>query len=31
VRNLSNKLYCIYVCYTNITLYVVFGIIRGFT
>jgi hypothetical protein len=28
---LSIKLYRIYVCYTNITLYVAFGIIRGFT
>jgi hypothetical protein len=26
-----NKLYRIYVCYTNITLYITFGIIRGFT
>jgi hypothetical protein len=25
------KLYRIYVCYTNITLYIGFGIIRGFT
>jgi hypothetical protein len=25
------KLYRIYVCYTNITLYITFGIIRGFT
>jgi len=29
VRNLSIKLYRIYVCYTNFTLYVAFGIIRG--
>jgi hypothetical protein len=28
---LSINLYRIYVCYTNITLYTVFGIIRGFT
>jgi hypothetical protein len=28
---LSIKLYRIYVCYTNITLYIAFGIIRGFT
>jgi hypothetical protein len=28
---LSIKLYRIYVCYTYITLYVVVGIIRGFT
>jgi hypothetical protein len=26
-----NKLYRIHVCYTNITLYIAFGIIRGFT
>jgi hypothetical protein len=26
---LSIKLYCIYVCYMNITLYIVFDIIRG--
>jgi hypothetical protein len=26
-----NKLYRIYVCYTNITSYIAFGIIRGFT
>jgi hypothetical protein len=26
-----NYLYRIYVCYTNITLYIAFGIIRGFT
>jgi len=31
VRNLSIKLYRIYVCYTNITLYIAFGIICGFT
>jgi hypothetical protein len=31
VRNLSIKLYRIYICYTNITLYIAFGIIRGFT
>jgi hypothetical protein len=31
VRNLSIKLYRIYVCYTNITLYIAFGIIRGLT
>jgi len=30
VHNLSIKLDRIYVCYTNITLYIVFGIIRGF-
>jgi len=30
VHNLSIKLYRIYVCYTNITLYIPFGIIRGF-
>jgi hypothetical protein len=30
VRNLSIKLYHIYVCYTNITLYIAFGIIRSF-
>jgi len=30
VRNLSIKLYRIYACYTNITLYIAFGIIRGF-
>jgi hypothetical protein len=28
---LSIKLYRIYVCYTTITLYIAFGIIRGFT
>jgi hypothetical protein len=28
---LSIKLYCIYVCYTNITLCIAFGIICGFT
>jgi hypothetical protein len=28
---LSIKLYCMYICYTNVTLYIVFGIIRGFT
>jgi hypothetical protein len=28
---LSIKLYRIYVCYTNITLYIAFGIIRSFT
>jgi hypothetical protein len=28
---LSIKLYRIYVCYTNITLYIAFGIIRGLT
>jgi hypothetical protein len=28
MRNLSITLYCIYVCYTNITLYIAFGIIR---
>jgi hypothetical protein len=28
---LSIKLYRIYVCYTNITLYIAVGIIRGFT
>jgi hypothetical protein len=28
---LSIKLHRIYVCYTNITLYIAFGIIRGFT
>jgi hypothetical protein len=28
VRNLSIKRYCIYVCYTNITLYIAFGIIH---
>jgi hypothetical protein len=28
---LSIKLYRIYVCYTNITLYIAFGIMRGFT
>jgi hypothetical protein len=28
VRNLSIKIYRIYVCYTNITLYIAFGIIR---
>jgi hypothetical protein len=27
---LSIKLYRSYVCYTNITLYIAFGIIRGF-
>jgi hypothetical protein len=31
LRNLSIKLYRIYVCYTNITLYIAFGIIRGRT
>jgi len=33
VRNLSIKPYRIYVCYTNITLYlyIAFGVIRGFT
>jgi len=31
VHNLSMKLYRIYVCYTNITLYIALGIIRGFT
>jgi len=31
VRNLSIKLYRIYVCYTNIKLYIALGIIRGFT
>jgi len=31
VRNVSIKLCCIYVCYTNITLYIAFGIIRYFT
>jgi len=31
VRNLSIKLYRIFVYYTNITLYTVFAIIRGFT
>jgi len=30
VRNLSIKLYRIYACYTNITVYVAFGIIRWF-
>ena len=29
MRNLSIKHYRIYVCYTNITLYVAFGVIRG--
>ena len=29
--NLSIKLYRIYVCYTNITLYIAFDIISGFT
>jgi len=29
LRNLSIKLYRIYLCYTNITLYIAFGIIRG--
>jgi hypothetical protein len=28
---LSTELYHIYVCYTNITLYIAFGIIRVFT
>jgi hypothetical protein len=28
---LSIKRYLIYVCYTNISLYIAFGIIRGFT
>jgi len=35
VRHLSIKLYRIYVCYTNITLYIqvyiAFGLIHGFT
>jgi len=31
VRNLSIKLYRIYVYYANITLYIALGIIRGFT
>jgi len=33
MRNLSIELYCIYVCYTNITLYlyIAFGIITSFT
>jgi hypothetical protein len=26
-----SKLYRIYVCYMNITLYIAFGLIRGFT
>jgi len=30
VHNVSNKLYRIYVYYTNITLCIAFGIIRGF-
>jgi len=31
VRNLSIKLYRIYEYYTNITIYIAFDIIRGFT
>jgi hypothetical protein len=31
LRNLLIKLYRIYVCYTNFTLYIAFGIIRSFT
>jgi len=31
VRNLSNKLYRIYVRYTYIALYIAIGIIRGLT
>jgi hypothetical protein len=29
--NLSIKFYHIYICYTNVMLYIVFGIIRNFT
>jgi hypothetical protein len=31
VRNLSIKLHCTYVCYTNIMLHIAFGIICSFT
>jgi hypothetical protein len=31
MRNLSIKVYRTYVCYTNIKLYIAFGIIHGFT